>query len=367
MQDLVVIVLSGGAGSRLWPASRPDRPKPLLALAQPGASLLRSTVERFAPLGPVRVRCAPHHAPAIAAELPGVPIDVEPLPRGTGPAIGDVARASPADTLVLVTPADHHVERPDVLLDAIRAALPAARAGRVVTFGIVPTRPATEYGWIEVGPPLGDGVHHIASFVEKPPADRAAELLAAGHLWNAGLFLFRAGALVDELERWCPGSPAGSFDVQVMQRTDRGAVVPVDCGWSDLGTWTAVASSGRSDPPASFTWTDGPTVQVLGVPDVWVVASAGGVLVTTAAHAHTAGSITATVCGTVDHGPGWSVHRSTLAAGEAVEIGPLDRATVVAGAGRGAQLPSGRFVAEGPCVLVVVRLTPVPAAATGGG
>lgn len=304
----VVVVLCGGAGERLWPASHPARPKPLIPLG--GATLLAATVERYRSLTDRFVLvCGPEHAAAMAAEVPDAEVLVEPERRGTGPAVAAAAqflRAS--DPVVLVTPADHFVADAPALRNAIACGEPFARAGELVTFGIVPDRPDTGFGYIGRAEPLGPGAHRIAHFREKPDPAAAARLVAEGYLWNSGVFLFSANGLFDQLGRHAPAvaaatevavqhiahrdglwfldpdsfrrAPSGSFDVQLAERTERGVVVPVDCGWSDVGSWPAIARLFPSEgPDGTFVWAEDVTVQVDGVRGVGVAASPRGVRV----------------------------------------------------------------------------------------
>jgi mannose-1-phosphate guanylyltransferase/mannose-6-phosphate isomerase len=192
-----------------------------------------------------------------------------------------VARSEP-EALILVLAADSHVERPDAFRKAIDAAAAAAEARRLVMFGVKPTRPETGYGYIRVGPPLGDGLdaHRVDAFVEKPDRSTAEAYLSAGnYLWNSGSFMFRADTVLDELERLEPAlveacrralaqarpdldfmqldretfasAPVKSIDHAVMEHTDRAAVVPADFGWSDVGSWDTLWSISPKNPDAN--------------------------------------------------------------------------------------------------------------------
>lgn len=377
--------MCGGAGSRLWPASRPDRPKPLLALAGE-RTLLDDTVARFAAPGfaPAWLIAGAVHEAPMAAALPGVRRLVEPTARGTVAAVGAAAALAAdedgPDALVLMAPADHAVADPAALRAAIASGASAAAEGWIAAFGIVPTHAATGFGWIRAGAALGgSGARRIDAFVEKPSKDVAARLLAAGgHTWNSGMFLFAAGAVARELERLAPElwatvvdavdravrgpdrvvldpdafarAPAGSFDRVVMERTDRAAVVPVDCGWSDVGTWGAVrelrrgASAGPvalTESPGAFAWSDGPKVEVRGCPGVTVVASADGVLVAGPDRPDRPVPRIAAVCDAgpawipgapLDAQPGWAAHdahRRHLAERWRLDVGALPDGGVV--------------------------------------
>jgi mannose-1-phosphate guanylyltransferase len=255
------VILCGGAGTRLAPLSRPDRPKPLLPLGPGGTTLLSDTLRRFRGGSDPLLICGIAHADAMRTEAPGVEALVEPAPRGTAPAALAAAMVADPDDVLLIAPADHAVRDEDALRAAILGAAPAA-ADHLVTFGIRATRPDTGFGWIEPGSP-SEGVLAVRRFVEKPDAALAERYLAAGWLWNSGMVLVRAGFLLDEARRLAPDlvgpvaaavaarrggllgptfadAPAGSLDVRIAERTDRAAVAPVDCGWTDLGTWDAV-------------------------------------------------------------------------------------------------------------------------------
>jgi len=315
MHGIWPVVLCGGGGTRLWPLSL-HTPKPLMRLGGPH-TLLRQTVDRVAApgFGPPLLVVGAAHADAVRAEVPSAQLLVEPCARGTAAAVLAAAlllHEQDPDAVLLVLPADHAVSRPQALHDAVRAGLPAARAGCLVTFGETPDRPATGYGWIQVGPQRTDapGTHDVARFLEKPDRATAAHLLArGGHLWNSGMFLSSASALRAEAAQHAPDlldavtdavaqragdtideaalarAPKGSFDVLLMERTARAAVVPVDLGWDDLGTWDAVAQHHpapaglMSESGGSWALSTGPAVVVDGIEDALVVATPDAVLV----------------------------------------------------------------------------------------
>ncbi len=275
MSDVHAVILAGGSGTRFWPASRRSRPKQLLPLAgREGEPLLTATVRRLGPLVPperIWIATGAHLADATAAALPDVPrsqILVEPVARNTAAPIGwaaaTIARRDP-DAIVVVLPADHFIADEHTFLEVLRTAIGAAEGGYLATIGIVPTRPETGYGYIEVGEPVAEGVHAVARFVEKPDRARAAEFLAGGkHLWNAGMFFFHAGVMRDAIRAHLPALAAGldaldaaaargeeagalarlfptfpsiSIDHGVMEKASRLAVVPGSFGWNDIGSW----------------------------------------------------------------------------------------------------------------------------------
>jgi len=275
MPHVHAVILAGGSGTRFWPASRRHLPKQLLPLAgREGEPLLAATVRRLGPLVPpsrVWIATGPRIADATAAALPHVPrahVLVEPVARNTAPPIGwaaaTIAREEP-DALVAVLPADHYIADEPAFRACVARALAAAEKGYVATIGVVPTRPETGYGYIEVGAPLGEGVSAVARFVEKPDRDRAQAFLAGGaHLWNAGMFFFRVdvmraaiakhlpalgeglakldaaaarGAEAAALAEVFPAMPSISIDHGVMEKADKLAVVPGSFGWNDIGSW----------------------------------------------------------------------------------------------------------------------------------
>jgi len=322
------VILAGGSGVRLWPLSRADRPKQLVAL-HGGGTLLQQTAKRvgdpdsFAP--PVVVAAAAQ-AEAVAEQLQaaGTPprlLILEPEPRGTAPAVALAALASP-DALLLVLPSDHVVGDAPAFRRAVWAALGPAKAGRLVCLGAEPERPETGYGWIRRGEPLGGGAWAASAFREKPDRAAAEAMLAeGGWLWNAGIFLFRADALLSALEALAPdllagarrameggaidgetlrpdaaafaALPSASLDRAVMERSSDVAVVPAAMGWSDLGSWAAIHDFGPADPagnvlagdvvaPGSrncLVRSEGPTIVALGVENLAIVATERAVLV----------------------------------------------------------------------------------------
>ncbi|HEY8352822.1 MAG TPA: mannose-1-phosphate guanylyltransferase/mannose-6-phosphate isomerase, partial [Sphingomonadales bacterium] len=320
------VILSGGVGSRLWPLSRALYPKQLLPLATE-RTMLQETALRVAEAArfaaPLVVANEEHRF-MIAEQLRVVGIDpsaiiLEPEGRNTAPAVALAAlrlAADDPDALMLVMPSDHVIGDVAAFHGAVEAGARAAAADRLVTFGITPERPETGYGYIEAGDALTDGVRAVRRFVEKPDAATAAEYLASGRFyWNAGIFLFRAGHYLDELERQAPdilaacraamekaasdlcfirpdaaafrASPSNSIDYAVMEKTASAAVVPVSMGWSDVGSWTALWEISPRDGDGNSRWGDvialdsrnsllrseGPAIAALGLDDMVVVAT----------------------------------------------------------------------------------------------
>jgi len=284
------LVLAGGAGTRFWPASRALRPKQLLALAGEGA-LLRQTVERVLPLcaeggsaGWERVLIATgaHLAAATGAMLPELGEQaflLEPLPRNTAPCIAwaaaVVARRDP-EAVLMVLPSDHHIADEEGFRRTLAAAVESARSGAITTIGIRPTRAETGFGYIEVeGEVVTGQAQRGLSFVEKPSAEVAAAYVAGGrHLWNAGMFFFRAKDMLAAVAAYLPEVSAGlvtldqaaargeereallavfpampsiSIDHGVMDHLPELAVVPGDFGWSDVGSFQAAWELGQKD------------------------------------------------------------------------------------------------------------------------
>ncbi len=287
---LVPVILSGGAGTRLWPVSRRAHPKPFMELAD-GESLAEKTwlraaaVAGSAPIMTVTSRDYYFYTRDLYARLGATSEQahflLEPMGRNTAPAIGLAALAvrarHGAEALMLVMPADHLVRNSEAFGDAVARARTLARQGLLVTFGMHPTHPETGFGYIRQGAPLEGGAgYEVAAFVEKPDLATAEAYLASGEYhWNSGMFCFSAGALLAALAEHAPDvlaaieaifddlDPAGepleipaapfadcpsiSIDYAVMERADNTAVVPADFGWSDIGSWKAISELYESD------------------------------------------------------------------------------------------------------------------------
>ncbi|WP_159015448.1 mannose-1-phosphate guanylyltransferase/mannose-6-phosphate isomerase [Cognatiluteimonas profundi] len=277
MEIVQPVLLSGGSGTRLWPLSRELYPKQFLPLGGDD-TMLQATWQRVAPIAtaaPIVVANEEHRF-LVAEQLrqigaPTPAIVLEPIGRNTAPAIAAAAMQAMAegnDPLLLVLPSDHVIRDADAFREAVAAAIPAARQGALVTFGILPTAPETGFGYIQAA--AGDDrIRQVARFVEKPDEATAKTYLeAGGYYWNSGMFLFRASRYLEQLERFRPdvaaatrkafdqaivdgdfirldreafaACPADSIDYAVMERTDAAMVLPVDIGWSDLGSWSAL-------------------------------------------------------------------------------------------------------------------------------
>jgi len=327
------VILSGGTGSRLWPLSRSLFPKQLLALAGE-RSLIQDTALRTqgqgfaAPL----IICNTEHRFLIAEQMREAGISpqaivLEPVGRNTAPAACIAAlmvAAADPEALMLLMPADHIVGNRTSFLNAVDRAAQAARENYLVTFGITPDTPETGYGYIRRGAALKGQTDSflVERFVEKPDASTAASYVASGEYdWNSGLFLFKASAFLAELERLEPEllshcrqafakgrkdldffrleteafakAKAISIDYAVMERTDKAAVVPVEMGWSDIGSWESLWTASSRDESGnatkgdvlhhgarnSYLRSEGPLVAAVGVEDMVVVATTDAVLV----------------------------------------------------------------------------------------
>lgn len=283
MNDILPVILSGGSGTRLWPLSREAYPKQFLALAGE-QTMLQATWERVAPIAgrPPLVVANEEHRFVAAEQLQQLGVQpqailLEPVGRNTAPAIAVAALEATleeGDPVLLVLPSDHVIADEDAFRAAVLSALPAAREGKLVTFGIVPTGPETGYGYIKAS--SGGTVRAVDRFVEKPDAETALQYVQSGeYFWNSGMFLFKASRYLAELERLHPAMlaasrnawqlarrdtdftrldkdafaavPADSIDYAVMEKTSDAVVVPLDAGWNDVGSWTALRDVSAQD------------------------------------------------------------------------------------------------------------------------
>lgn len=330
MTRIIPLIMCGGAGTRLWPASREGRPKQFLPLFGV-RSTFQDTIERVSDPElfdrPIVITNTGYRF-MVREQLAEIGRDadilLEPARRDSGPAIAAgaaFALTRSEDAVVLALAADHVVQDNAAFVDACRKGLAAANAGKIVTFGVRPERPATEYGYIRPGAAIDGDVKVVASFVEKPDPATAAGYVADGYLWNSGNFMFRAQMLLDEYARVDADSvttvsasieKAGrdigfvtldadtfsaakpiSIDYAVMEKTSQAAVIPVSCGWSDVGSWHAVWELSAKDAQGNAAQgtavfedsrncnvaTDKLLVALEGVDDLVVVATQDAVLV----------------------------------------------------------------------------------------
>jgi mannose-1-phosphate guanylyltransferase/mannose-1-phosphate guanylyltransferase/mannose-6-phosphate isomerase len=329
-ERIIPLIMCGGAGTRLWPASREGRPKQFLRLFG-SHSTFQDTMIRVSDPGlfarPIVITNAAYRFMVLEQlnEI-GLEADIllEPARRDSGPAIATgaaFALTRDADAVVLALAADHVVRDPAAFVEACRKALSVANAGRIVTFGVLPERPATEYGYIRPGDVISGDVRKVAKFVEKPDPATAAGYVTDGYLWNCGNFMFRAQMLLDEyrsvdadsvstlveavdtagrdlgfvtlpLDSFGKATPI-SIDYAVMEKTTQAAVVPVACGWSDVGSWHAVWELSDKDEHGNVSQgltvfedsrncnvsTDKALVALEGVDDLVVVATQDAILV----------------------------------------------------------------------------------------
>jgi len=274
------VILSGGSGSRLWPLSRGMYPKQLLPLIDPDLSMLQQTVKRTHGVAQMKspiVVCNEEHRFMLGEQLQQIDVAdaiilLEPEGRNTAPAIAIAAiqaQYASQDDVVVVMPADHVVQDVAAFQQAIVKAGELAQQGHMVTFGIVPQSPETGYGYIRAGAALSGGAYDVAEFKEKPSLEVAEQFLSSGdYYWNGGIFVFKASTYLSELKNYAPAihkaahaamataqsdldfirvdaqafaqSPSESIDYAVMEQTSHAKVMPLDVGWSDVGSWSAL-------------------------------------------------------------------------------------------------------------------------------
>ena len=324
------VILSGGGGTRLWPMSTPQTPKQFLALTAQETMFqltVRRVMDRTRFAAPVIVANAAH-ADLVEQQLATIGVVdavilLEPCARNTAPAIAlaALALADPASPM-MVMPSDHVIRAPEAFDAATTALLPLVNEGWLATYGISPTGPETGYGYIQLAAEQAAGVNIVSRFVEKPDATRAAEMIASGdHVWNGGIFLFRADNYLSVMAEHAPemlsaaqdamasatrqagriypgeaefaACPSDSIDYAVMEKSDRVIVAPVSMGWSDVGSWDALHEIGSKDNVGNTTigavrmteakgnliHADGIRVSVHGVDDLIIVANGKEVLI----------------------------------------------------------------------------------------
>jgi len=323
------VILSGGSGTRLWPLSRELFPKQLINLQGGSETLLQATLTRTEGLSGLvspAIVCNENHRFLVAEQVralgvSGAKVILEPCARNTAPAIALAALAADPEALLLVLPADHVIQDKGAFQAAVSAAIPVAEQGKLVTFGVIPSAPETGYGYIRCGKSLGPAFA-IDRFIEKPDRKTAEGFLAAGgYLWNSGMFLFKARRYLEELAKHAPAMlestkaavstaksdldflrvdaaafakcPSDSIDYAVMEKTDAAAVVPLDAGWSDVGSWSSLHealerdAAGNAlrgdvlsvDTEGSFVLAESRLVATVGLKDHVVVETKDAVLV----------------------------------------------------------------------------------------
>lgn len=324
------IILSGGGGTRLWPMSTPETPKQFLALTGE-LTMFQLTVQRVADrsrfAAPIIVANAAH-AEIVEEQLAAMGFTdaillLEPCARNTAPAIAIAALAlDDPKSPMLVMPSDHVIADTDAFDAATAALLPMVEDGWLATYGITPTGPETGYGYIQMDAEQAAGANKVKRFVEKPDAARAAEMIASGdHVWNGGIFLFRADvylgvlavhapemlaaaqAAMDKAERYdnqihpdateFAACPSDSIDYAVMEKAERVAVAPVSMGWSDVGSWDSLHEIGTKDDAGNVTTgavridassgnlihAEGIRISLHGVDDLIIVANGNEVMI----------------------------------------------------------------------------------------
>ncbi len=324
------VILSGGGGTRLWPLSTPQTPKQFLALTDVRTMFQLTALrtmdrQRFA--APIIVANAAHagivHEQLAEIGVTDATILLEPCARNTAPAIALAALAVGApQSVMLVMPSDHVIADEAAFHRATEALLPLVQEGWLATYGINPTGPETGYGYIQMGSAVGTSVNAVQRFVEKPDATRATSMIEAGdHVWNGGIFLFRADAYLDAVEAHAPkmgaavrdamskaqrignhinpdessfaACPANSIDYAIMEKASKVAVAPVSMGWSDVGSWDALHDIGDKDADGNVTsgtvrldsshgnliHADGIRVSLHGVDDLLIIANGNEVMI----------------------------------------------------------------------------------------
>jgi mannose-1-phosphate guanylyltransferase len=333
---MYIVILAGGSGTRFWPLSRAARPKQLISITG-DRTMLQRTVDRVLPLKPKRILIITNRVQAAETERQlahyrKIPIDViaEPSAKNTAPAIGLAAAiiaAHDPEGVMVVLPADHFIKDELALQQALLDAAHAARNGYLVTLGILPSRPETGYGYIEADMELrGSGPFPVRRFVEKPPLEQAVRYLDAGNFfWNSGMFIWRAETIMAEIAAYLPelarsfsgitftkdvwelsdleeqiaavyaAVASVSIDYGVMEKSSRVQVVPVEMGWSDVGSWSSLPEVVEADAAGTvcvnahghvsldssgcLIYVDGKTVATVGVHDLIIVSTPDALLI----------------------------------------------------------------------------------------
>jgi mannose-1-phosphate guanylyltransferase/mannose-6-phosphate isomerase len=328
---LTPVILSGGVGSRLWPISREYHPKQFLPLSGE-LSMLQETLQRTGSLEetPPLVVCNEEHRFMVAEQLRQVDLSagaiiLEPQGRNTAPAVALAAihaQLNDPEAVLLVLPADHLIQDVEAFVAAVEKALPFAQQGHLMTFGIEPSSPETSYGYIKRGSDIAPDIFKLNHFVEKPDEVTATAYLQDGsYLWNSGMFLLRAATYLEELAQCAPemmrccseamqnaqvdmdflrpereaflACPSDSIDYAVMEKTDLGAVVSLNCGWNDIGAWSALWEVAERDAQGnalrgdviaedcsgSYLRSESRLVAACGVKDLVVVETADAILI----------------------------------------------------------------------------------------
>ncbi len=352
---LQAVILAGGTGSRLWPLSRASKPKQFHQL-HGDFSMLQATARRLSSLNldlPIVTVCNEEHRFFVAEQLRQIdnlgPIILEPVGRNTAPAITLAALASGKDDLLLVLAADHVIQDEDAFIKAVLTALPLAEAGKLITFGIEPDEPMTGFGYIKKGAEQ-DGGFAVEAFIEKPSRQCAENYVNSGdYLWNSGMFLFKSGRFIAELSKYRPdiyricsscmdesGSDSDfiridqenfekcsgeSIDYAVMENTKDAVVVPMNVGWSDIGSWSSLWKISDKDALGnavygnvmlhqtenSYVRTDEKLVAAVGVNDLIIMSTKDVLLVASRAHTEEVKAIAQRVKS--ESRPEWENHR----------------------------------------------------------
>ena len=327
IKSLSVLIMAGGSGSRLWPASRSKRPKQFIKINS-DKTLLQETVLR---LNKINVQkfitiCNEEHRFFVAEQLNQIgvksDINLEPEGKNTAPAIS-LGALLDKDSMLLVLSADHVIENEELFCEAVNKAIEVANSDKIVTFGVVPDKPHTGYRYIKPGKEIRqDFAYEISKFSEKPSKEHAIQYIESGdYLWNSGIFLFKSELFLNELEKFSPeifysclasmddakkdsdfirphkeafsSSPSDSIDYALMEKTDNSVVIPVDIGWTDLGSWSALYditnkdSNGNSihgdvaiqNTTNSYIKTDSQLVTTIGMDGIVVIVTRDSVLI----------------------------------------------------------------------------------------